>query len=64
MLWRSQTYHMQALDLLHPDMVTIRHRHRQTIPLYLAEHEAFSGRDRRRLATESDPDLRQAVAIG
>ena len=64
MLRSPQTHHMKAGDLLRTDMVTIMHRHRYNAPLQLCEHEAFSGRYHRRLATESDPDLRQAVAIG
>ena len=64
MIRSPQTHHMKARDLLRIDMVAIMHRNRYNAPVQLCEHEAFSGRCRRRLATESDPDLRQAVAIG
>ena len=64
MLRRPQTYHMKAGNLLRTDMVTIVHRYRYNVPLQLCEHGAFSGRYHRRLVTESDPDLSQAVAIG
>ena len=38
MLRSPQTHHIKAGDLLHTDMVTIVHRHRYNVPLYLCEH--------------------------
>ena len=63
MLRSPQTHHIKAGDLLRTDMVTIVHRHRYNVPLYLCEHKAFSGGYYLRLVPRSTPDLYQAVAI-